>query len=77
MVIRNALETAGQEDSDTGSTKSARTRAFLVDEEREVIEVFGGNPPVCHHRQAYTNTVGNDRNKIMPRGLMHFSIFSP
>jgi len=32
--------------------KSARTRSFLVDEEREVIEVFGGNPPVRHHRKA-------------------------
>lgn len=62
MEVWNALETAGQEDSYTGRKKAPEPEDLLVDEEREVIEVFGGNPQVCHHRhiQILSATTGTE-----------------
>lgn len=36
-----------------------------VDEEKEDIEILGGNLPVYHHRQDYTKTAGDGRTEIV------------
>lgn len=37
-----------------------------------MIEVFGGNPPVCHPRMNTTNPDGDDRDRMYLSGLSAF-----
>lgn len=57
---------AGESDSQKGARTFLDWRFFQperVDEEEEVIEMFGGNLPVYHHRYNLTKTAGDGRTE--------------